>query len=63
LKSLQREKDLKDKADDYIYINGLLDFGEIAVKPMLEIWKDSVSGSYVNGVAAEVLGRHLALPL
>jgi hypothetical protein len=62
LKSLERERGFEDKVDEYIYINCLLDLGEIAVKPMLELWKFE-SDSYVRDVAREFLSRWLMKPL
>ena len=61
--SLVRERGFEDKVDEYIYINCLLELGAVSVKPMLEIWKDLESDSYVRDVAREFLSRWLMKPL
>ena len=62
LKSLKLEKDFDRKArtEEYIYINCLLDLGETVLKPMLKVWKDPESHSYVRSVARNYLTRRLA---
>ncbi len=63
LNSLQREHTLAKQAEQSIYVNCLLTFGERVLKPMMEIWMDSQADAYRREVAKEFLTRFLSKPL
>jgi hypothetical protein len=60
LKSLRMEHTYVDKAVKGIYVNALLTFGEVMLKPMLNVWADSEADGYSRDVAKQFLSVHLA---